>query len=214
MENRRLFIFLLSTMTFLWLWTNFVAPPVEPPADEAAAVADAKNPATEQASEDVPSAADTTAAAAPDPQPSAASAGEQAAGQPAATAAAAEPQTLQFPDYQESSPVLGSLEADSGYGLQVQLTSIGGSVQDVWLTSPQFRDLQNPNQQVQLIGNNLSDDRTFTLALNEIDRLLRQRGATLEMVHWKLAESGTDKSGSRAVFEYDSPDGQLRLRKI
>ena len=119
MENRRLFIFLLSTMTFLWLWTNFVAPPVEPPADEAAAVADAQNPATEQASEDVPSAADTTAAAAPDPQPSAASAGEQAAGQPAATAAAAEPQTLQFPDYQESAPVLGSLEADSGYGLQI-----------------------------------------------------------------------------------------------
>ncbi len=214
MENRRLFIFLLSTMTFLWLWTNFVAPPTEPPADEAAVAADAQNPVTEGASEDVPSAADATAVAAPDMQSPAAPAGEQAAGQPAATAASAESQTLQFPDYQESAPVLGSLEADSGYGLQVQLTSIGGSVQDVWLTSPQFRDLQNPNQQVQLIGNNLSDDRTFTLALNEIDRLLRQRGATLEMVHWKLAESGTDKSGSRAVFEYDSPDGQLRLRKI
>ena len=205
MENRRLFLFLLSTMTFLWLWSNFLAPPPpEPDAQDGdAAVIAGDNPGADLSGGQTAGELTAGAEAAVTAQPSA---------DPANPAAAAP--TLTFPDYEAASPLLGSLQADSGYGLQVQLSSIGASVEGVWLTSPQFRDLQNPNQQVQLIGNNLSDDRTFTTAVSEVDALLQQRGVTLEMVHWKLAETGSDQSGSRAVFEYDSPDGRLRLRKI
>lgn len=207
MENRRLFLFLLSTMTFLWLWSNFLAPPPEPQdgsGDSAAEVS--ADPADQSGGELTASAADSPAA----PDAGVSAAGQAAAAEPAAAAAAA----LKFPEYEAATQLLGSLQSDSGYGLQVQLSSIGASVEAVWLTSPQFRDLQNPGQQVQLIGNNLSDDRTFTMALKEVDTLLKERGVTLEQVHWKLAETSEDKTGGRAVFEYDSPDGRLRLRKI
>jgi len=212
MENRRLFLFLLSTMTFLWLWSNFLAPPPEPQDGEGDSVADVAETQPGQAAADQAGGELTAATAAP---AVATEAGAPAAGQTLAAAAdsPAAP-TLKFPEYEAATQLLGSLQADSGYGLQVQLSSIGASVDAVWLTSPQFRDLQNPGQQVQLIGNNLSDDRTFTLALTEIDALLKERGVTLEQVHWKLAETSEDKIGGRAVFQYDSPDGRLRLRKI
>jgi len=217
MENRRLFLFLLSTMTFLWLWSNFLAPPQpEPDAQDGdAALIAEDNPGADLSGDQ--SAGQLTAAgdAAADP-PGAGAAGSAVTAQPPVDPVnpAAGAPTLNFPDYEATAPLLGSLQADSGYGLQVQLSSIGASVEGVWLTSPQFRDLQNPNQQVQLIGNNLSDDRTFTTAVSEVDALLQERGVTLEMVHWKLAETGSDQSGGRVVFEYDSPDGRLRLRKI
>jgi len=139
MENRRLFLFLLSTMTFLWLWSNFLAPPQpEPDAQDGdAALIAEDNPGADLSGDQ--SAGQLTAAgdAAADP-PGAGAAGSAVTAQPPVDPVnpAAGAPTLNFPDYEATAPLLGSLQADSGYGLQVQLSSIGASVEGVWLTSP------------------------------------------------------------------------------
>lgn len=200
MENRRLFIFLLSTMTFLWMWSSFLAPkPPEPEVTEAAA---SENPA-EQASELTAAAATPEDAATPD-----------AAAQPIpADVAAPGAPAVQIPEYERTSVTLGSLQADSGYAIEVILTSAGAAVESVSLTSPQFYDLQNVSKAARIVGNNDTEDRTFTTAVSEVDRLLQEKGQSLETVNWKLVKSETGTESSSAVWEYDSPDGQLRIRK-
>ncbi|MFM7165387.1 MAG: hypothetical protein ACKO3T_09085, partial [Planctomycetaceae bacterium] len=112
MENRRLFLFLLSTMTFLWLWSNFLAPPPEPLDGEGDSVADVAETQPDQVAADQAGGELTAAPAAP---VAATDAGAPAAGQaPAAAADSPAAPTLKFPEYEAATQLLGSLQADSG----------------------------------------------------------------------------------------------------
>ncbi len=184
MENRRLFLFLLYSMTFLWLWSSFF----EPPPPEPLAVAPDANADADSA----------TAAAAPESK---------------ADDGAAAPQPLEFADHPQTTVSLGSSDPESGFASVVTITSTGAAIDGVSLSSSQFHDLQEAVQPAQILGNNDSPDRTFSIAVSRIDTLLRQQDQSLEQTNWKLAAQTETATESRVVFEFDAPDGTVRLRK-
>ena len=206
MENRRLFIFLLSTMTFLWIWSSYLAP--KPPEPEAAT----EDVAQEQSSAQ-PGEAKAGELTAGDGQVAETPEAQDVAAPGQSAAAASEVPTVQVPEYERTSVTLGSLQGDSGYALEVILTSAGAAVESVSLTSPQFYDLTDVSKAARIVGNNVTGDRTLTTAISEVDQLLLAKGQSLETVDWKLAKSETTEEAATAVWEYDSPDGKLRIRK-
>ena len=194
MENRRLFSFLISSLVILLVWNKLFPPPL-PPAEDVAQAPGAESPA--QSGE--VTAPGTESAVPGDTVPSEA--------QPGAA------ETLKYVEHPTTTAALGSSEADSGYALSVVLTSAGAAIESVSLTPPQFHDLTDREKAAQVVGNNKTPDRTLSTSMAAIDQLLQTQGKSLQTVHWKLTETiNTDKASS-ATFEFDSPDGSLRLRK-
>lgn len=186
MENRRLFSFLLTSLVFLWLWTTVVAPKFFPPPKKK------------------PVAAARPEVGAPEPRPAAVGATPDGAGSE---------KELVFIEHPEQKVVLGSLDPASGFALSVELISAGAAVESVSLTAPQYKDLQDRKVAARIVGNNSTEDRTFSTAILAIDRQLEARRLTLESAHWKLTEQTNTEQLAKAVFEFDSPDGTLRVRK-
>jgi YidC/Oxa1 family membrane protein insertase len=187
MENRRLFSFLLTSLAFLYLWTTVIGPKFFPEPK--------KKPV----------------AAAPEVVP--AVTGEGDAVQAIAAGDAVPATDLMIPEYPTEAVTLGSLDSESGYGLNVELTSAGASVAAVSLTAPQYKNMKDKTQAARIIGNNLTDDRTLSMAVPAVDKQLASRKQTLESANWKLVEKTETDSLATAVFEYDAPDGTLRVRK-
>ncbi len=183
MENRRLFLFLLYSMTFLWLWSSFLEPP---PQDPLAAAPDVSADANSAAAADNESGTDENSAAA---------------------------RPLEFAEHPQTTVSLGSSSPDSGFASVVTISSTGAAIDGISLNSAQFHDLIEANQPAQILGNNNSLDRTFSTAVSRIDALLQQQDQTLEQTNWKLADQSETPTESRVVFEFDSPDGTIRLRK-
>lgn len=189
MENRRLFSFLLTSMAFLWLWTAVIQPrffpvPVKKPvAPVAAEVTDSGRGN---------SSGELSASGASDEKPAA---------------------ELVIPDHPLEKITLGSSDPESGYALNVDLTSAGAAVASVSLTAPQYKDLRDRKLPARIVGNNLTDDKTFSTAILVIDRQLASTNQTLESANWKLIEKTETETLARAIFEYDAPDGSLRVRK-
>lgn len=196
MENRRLFSFLLTSLAFLYLWTTVIGPMFFPEPKKKLPVA----AAPEEAGAAAPAAAEgDSIKAAPD-----------ATGNEANDANEA---NMVFAEHPTETAQLGSLDPDSGYALNVELTSAGAAIQSVSLTAPQYRDLQDESAPARIVGNNLTDDRTFSTSLLAIDKQLSSRKQTLETVNWKLAERVETETLTTVRFEYDAPDGTLRVRK-
>ena len=189
MENRRLFSFLLTSLVFLWLWTTVIAPKFFPPKKQP--VADRQvEPIAEAGSIDTPVVAGEVSGAPDSP-----------------------PAKLVILSHPSEKVQLGSTDPESGYALDVQLTSAGAAIESVSLTAPQYRDLKDTKLPALIVGNNLSEDRTFSTAILTIDKQLASAKQTLETANWKLVErTETDKLAS-AIFEFVSPDGSLRVRK-
>lgn len=189
MENRRLFSFILTSLLFLWLWTAVVAPKFFPPPKKApVAINQPKPPAQE------------------DPVPGDAGAWEAGA----VDAAVA---NVVIPSHPRQKVQLGSDDPAAGFALSVQVTSSGAAIESVSLTAPQYRDLHNTKFAAQIVGNNSTEDKTFSTAILAIDKQLSAQNQTLETANWKLVEQKETDSASSAVFEYDAPDGSLRVRK-
>ena len=193
MENRRLFTFLMTSLLFMILWTQYIGPKFFPQ--------EIKKPKAAEA---------LAEKAATDPQQAAQAEAGDPAGPDAPAATDAE---IKIADYQSEALTLGSVDPDSGYALAVDLTSAGAAIESVRLTSPQFRDLKDETQQARIVGNNTTADRTFSTAFAAIDRQLQKTGQTLETVHWKLAGTDQNEKGSSATFEYQAPDQSLIVRK-
>lgn len=181
MENRRLFVFLLWSMTFLWMWSAFFGEqPKQPPV----------LPAVSDAAVD-----DDSVATGDD------------------SGSATEPRTLEYADHPLSTVALGSVNPEDGFAAEITLTSEGASIQGVRLASSQFRDLIQTDDAALILGNNDTDERTFNTAVSTIDSLLATRQESLEKVNWKLVSQNSNASEAQAVFEYDAPDGSVRVRK-
>lgn len=205
MENRRLFTFLMTSLLFMILWTQFIGPKFFPQEKKKPKAA---NPQAMIAA-DVPQK--IAEAEAGDPVATDAPTDPSAPTDPNAAAVSAVEVTI--PDYPAETVTLGSVDPASGYALAVDLISLGGSIEGVKLTSPQFRSLSNESKQALIVGNNLTPDRTFTTAFATIDKQLEKTGQTLETVHWKLADTEENEKGSSATFEYQAPDQSLIVRK-
>ncbi len=198
MENRRLFTFLASALLFLWIWNFFFPPP--PPLEEL------QDPAVSEAITEI--------------EPGTADASPETTADPAENAVAGQlPQELTdpaqpvIPNHPATTTTLGSLQPDSGFALEVVLNSAGASVESISLSPPQFRDLTDKTQPVKVVGNNQTADRTLSTAIASIDKLLKPASQTLESANWKLVKSAATNTDAVAVFEFDSPDSSLRLRK-
>ncbi len=187
MENRRLFSFLLTSMAFLWLWTAVVQPKFFP--------IPVKKPAAPIVADEADSGS---------------SSGELSA---VGTTEEKPTSELVIPEHPLEKVTLGSSDPESGYALNVDLTSAGASVASVSLTAPQYKDLQDRKVPARIVGNNLTDDKTFSTAILVIDRQLASKKQTLESANWKLVEKTETDTQAKAIFEYDSPDGTLRVRK-
>ena len=199
MENRRLFTFLMTSLLFMILWGQYLQPKFFP---------EKKKPKVAEQQ-----VADATKSDPPQAIP--AEAGDAAAAnvladssEPAMPAADAIIQS-----YPSQELTLGSIDPESGYALAVDLTSAGAAIESVWLTSPQFRDLQDEKLQARIVGNTPTPDRTFSTAFAVIDQQLAKTGQTLETANWKLASTEQNEGGSTATFEYEAPDKSLRIRK-
>lgn len=190
MENRRLFTFLMVSVVTLYLWGSFVAPALFPP--------EKKKPAP-----DVQKVAENAEIS----KPAEAAAGDVKTPGPEVSG---EVKPAENP---EENPVLGSASADSAYALEVSFTSRGGAIAAVKLADPHFRDLKHLDQQVQVVGNNETSDRTFSTSVDLIDQQLRAFGQSLETAHWKVVDKSEDESSAKITFSYLSPDQTLEVVK-
>lgn len=219
MENRRLITFMILSVATLWIWTELIIPKFFPapkkPAQEVAESVDqpAGKDGDSQENTDTPKdgdAANAGAAAAttsPDGTTPDSAAADKTAEQPA------KPETVEHPSIEIR---LGSQDPKNGYALEVELTSLGAGIQGVWLADPKFTDLIDHTKPARIIGNNFTEDCSFTTAVDLIDRqlLASDRGRTLESVNWKLDQQTESPDGMTAQFSYDAPDGSVRIEKV
>lgn len=149
----------------------------------------------------------------------------------------AEPDSPKLPDFPTQTVVLGSSDVASGYVLQVELTSVGASVQSAMLTDPRYPVAENPENltprpQLRVVGNNLARDElikpltknraalTVDLNIESVDEAFKKQDirASLRTLNWELLETENDVDDSSivsgATFRIVSPDGSLEVRKI
>ena len=196
MENRRLFTFLMTSLLFMILWSQYLQPRFFP---------EKKKP--KAADQQVVDAAKT------DPQQAIAAEASDPNAPGDSIDHAQTVADLTIPEYPSEEVTLGSINPESGYALAVDLTSAGAAIESVRLTSPQFRDLEDETLQARIVGNNPTPERTFSTAFGVIDKQLEKAGQTLETAHWKLSGTDENEKGSSATFEYEAPDKSLRIRK-
>ncbi len=113
--------------------------------------------------------------------------------------------------YQRQQVVLGSVDLSSSYAMEVVFTTQGAAVTSVRLTDPRMKDLNDRRQQVQVLGNNGTDHRTFSSSLDVIDQQLDQLGPgmSLESIDWEVREQQRDY----VVFAYIAPDTGMEIQK-
>ncbi|MEQ9412003.1 MAG: membrane protein insertase YidC [Fuerstiella sp.] len=206
MDHRRFVTFLVFFFAFTYLYNavivpKFFPPPPKPPAvaelpgDEPAVPAD---PATD---DDSPAAADSPDADSPD------------ADSPDADSPDAESRTPEIDDAPAEHPrkmlEIGSLDPTSGFMLYAELTTQGAAVESVQLTDPRFRELSDRERQVTVVGNNATDDRTFSTAVSAVDEQLKKHRLSLETIDWEVVSAATD----HVVFAFEPPDHSLRVEK-
>ncbi|MFT5324023.1 MAG: YidC/Oxa1 family membrane protein insertase [Planctomycetaceae bacterium] len=142
-----------------------------------------------------------------------------------------------LPDFPTQTVMLGSSDVASGYVLQVELTSVGASVQSATLTDPRYPVAENPENltprpQLRVVGNNLARDEvikpltkdraalTVDLNIESVDEAFKKQDirASLRTLNWELLETEKDVDNSNvisgATFRIVSPDGSLEVRKI
>ena len=240
-QQRRLLVFgLVSFLTFYgWL---FIGPKFFPELfpDPQADVADVDGAAP---ADDPASAGENAEVASSDDDDSGSSDSKVAVASNAdasngdAEAAPKEPEAPKLPDFPTQTVTLGSSDVETGYVLQVELTSVGASVQSATLTDPRYPVAENPEKikprpQLRVVGNNLARDDsikpllkgraalTVDLSMESVDEAFAKQDirASLRTLNWELLETEKDVDNSDvisgATFGIVSPDGSLEVRKI
>ena len=202
MEPRRLIQFFLVTAAILLIYQQAVRvfPQLGPPPAVNIAQDDAAVPqaaADQIAAGGVPADVETgqPSIIAPAPEPDNAD----------AAAAAAE-----LPNFPERDVTLGSLDPESGYFLKVTLSSQGAGIRRVELNDPKFRDLNDRDKPLAVVGGNEEVPlRSFANFSPAAKAALAPIERTLATVDWELIE----ESPERAVFRLPAMDGVPELTK-
>ncbi|MCH8829999.1 MAG: membrane protein insertase YidC [Planctomycetes bacterium] len=104
---------------------------------------------------------------------------------------------------------LGSPKPDSGYFIQVFLTSLGASIKSIELNDPRYGTIADPTEPLKIVGNTSKKLRTFQLRISKI-------GKFLDRVDWKLdAEKTRIEQGviTDVTFSITRADGKLKISK-
>lgn len=204
MDHRRFVTFLVFFFAFTYVYTNLILPQILPPAPENAEQVVQDDQADGAAADGDGS---QEAAEAGDSEPAAESNVSAADGADADAESDSEPAGPAI--HQNQRLKIGSTDPESGYFMEVELNSAGACVESIVLADPKFRDLEDQSEQVQLLGNNATEHRTFTTALAAVDEQLKPHQMSLETLDWEVAAS--NEAG--VTFSYESPDGAVRLEK-
>lgn len=203
MDYRRFVTFLVVCFAFSYLYQNFILPPKPLPEAVPAAVdtdAESAEPLVGDQAGDPATAAKSEKSKDDDPVVvDAADAQKNSSEAPAA----------ELPVYPEEIVQLGSNDPNDKFALKAILTSQGAAIQSVILTDPKFKELEDIEQQVKVVGNGEGRDQTMTLSVDLIDKQLAKSGQTLETVNWELISKSTQK----VVFAFQVPDGDVAVRK-
>jgi YidC/Oxa1 family membrane protein insertase len=247
-QQRRLIVFgLVSFLTF-YGWIFFVGPKlgmIPAPQQDVAAV-DEEGRATDDGAAPGDSGESTpegenASDSDNDPKVSAAENTDASNGDGDSAGGTEKPETAvpQLPKFPTKSVMLGSMDPTTGYALQVQLTSVGASVQSATLTDPRYPvadkiEGDGPRPQLRVVGNNLARNElikplrknraalTLDLDIESVDEAFKEQDirASLRTLNWKLLETETEKDidnpdiTSGVTFQIVSPDGSLEIRKI
>ena len=225
MEQRRLLIFSFVVMT-LWLgWLN-AGPVLFPDLFPVAPVEDVAQPDGDK----TPIAGELSALPGDKPVP-----GDDKPEKPAKPDVPAQPER-DLPTHPTKLVTLGSLKQESGYGLQVELSSVGAAIRSATLNDPRYIVADNPEEiqplpQLQVVGTNLlrqehalplDNERkpmTFDLAIAGIDNDLAKIDpkASLKRLNWELIATEVDEDSkdtkAAATFRLQSADGQFEVTK-
>ena len=130
----------------------------------------------------------------------------------------------ELPEFPSRTVVLGSMDGESGYFMEVELISRGAAVQTITLNDERYIAEARrgaPVEQLKIVGNNLNTQRrTLDIRIARIDEILEQHGTSLAEVDWEvdqnfLDDHTDDDTGivDAVQFRYRSPDGQLDVFK-
>jgi YidC/Oxa1 family membrane protein insertase len=187
MEQRR-FVLFVSLSLLIWLgWINFVIPKFFPPEPKKARPAAA---AQLQELEDRPADALWPANALLPEKIVQAEAG--------------------LPQHPPETVRLGSPDPNSGFFLNVQLTSLGGAIEFIELNDPRYPDFNDRTAALKVVGSDpQSPALTFATEIPALDKQLPPGGN--QNLHWEvMRETLTD---SVAEFRLVAPDGGLEVVK-
>lgn len=126
-------------------------------------------------------------------------------------------ETARLPHYPHQTLRLGSLDPQSGYFNRVTLSSTGAAVSGIELNDPRYRDLDNPQTPLQLVGESVKSPKTLATSVEQIDRQLAKFKTSLNDVDWDVAETTPDPDNQKILagvtFRFVSPDGTLEVLK-
>lgn len=103
---------------------------------------------------------------------------------------------------------------DSGYYIQVNLSTTGAVIESVLMNDERYKDLKDTTKPLKLVGNNSTHDRTFSMSVKKIDDQLLQYNTNLRDVDWKVVKKNDDNGiVNEVVFRYTAPDQTIRVEK-
>ncbi|MFH1303031.1 MAG: YidC/Oxa1 family insertase periplasmic-domain containing protein [Planctomycetota bacterium] len=205
MEQKRLLLFVTLSATVLFAWQLFVMPVIAPPQIPVAPKA-APNAAQDLQDADQPLVAKK-------PFEDEAGAKQKAPEQPEIKKA----EILKNP---RRTIILGSLDPDSGYFLQVAITSEGASLVEAQLNDPLYRELTGQKLPLKVLDEAISGKeikRTLELDSELLDAKLAPLRTDSRKVNWKVLELVKDPSDPK-VFQsvrlgLTAPDGSIEIQK-
>ncbi|MDG2129649.1 MAG: YidC/Oxa1 family insertase periplasmic-domain containing protein [Fuerstiella sp.] len=195
MDNRRFVTFLVCFFAFTYLYNGLIAPRLFPRPEKRPVPAvvennDAADPTSDTDGSETPDSADPLVAEKDNEAPT----------------VAMDKGPAVFPNERV---VIGSLDPTSGFLLEVRLNSAGAAIESVQLSDPAFTELTDINKQLVVVGNNATDDRTFSTAITTIDEQLAKHQLKLETIDWEVV-TADERS---ATFSFEAPDHSLRVEK-
>ena len=198
MDTRRWIQFSLISLAVLLIWQQVIA--VFPALGPVPAVQQRK-PQIEVAKDAIAEAKAATAAEKPDSDDATAETDEEP------------PSTL--PQFPPREVTLGSLDPTSGYFLNVTLTSEGAAIRKVELNDPRYRDLNDRDRPLAIVGGKEQVPARSFAVLSDGPLDPAEPGATLATLHWELVESDEESAVFRLPATASTPEltKTFRIRK-
>lgn len=204
MEQKRLLLFVTLSATVLFAWQLFVVPLIAPPPKPA----DQKVP--QDAAQELPEVDVPLVAKKP---------GESAVGEkknPDQQAA----KKAEFLKNPRQKIVLGSLDPESGYFLQVAITTQGASLIDAHLNDPLYRELKGNKQPLKVLDEFISGKdvkRTLDLDIKQLNAKLAPLNIDSKSAEWKVLDQVKDPSEPKIIqsvrLGLTAPDGSIEVQK-
>ena len=125
-----------------------------------------------------------------------------------------------FQENPAATVTLGGTDADAaaaGYAAAVTLTSRGAGVERVVLNDPRYRELDDRNKPLAVLGNGTAFVETLDTRVDALDAALRPFSLDSGLAHWELVETVPDDASpavaAGAVWKLAAPDGSFEAVK-